>query len=478
MYIVYHIATLVYSPIPWFDEETYANITESFLKNGRFYEEARNISWATSKLDLAYGPVYFMLQGLVTTIFGFSQFTFRMTNLMCGLGCLFLLYKVCRQLKFSDGVTLLAMLLIAFDPQFNQFLHSGRMDFVALFFSLSGYLLFMQMKDADGKFSVRSVGVGLLLALAFMTNPRILFSFAFYGCYAVYELVGKRLKNIVPVLIKYATVGVAFAALYSIWVYVEFGSLKNYVSEVYTNSPIMKEHVGATTVGFRINYNMAMHLLSLLVFALMVMARKVKEQANLVMLTAPGIVVFLGMVSGGIAGRYYGLVVPFTTLLVVGGMVNAYHNAPGKWLTKALLAAFVAVFCFKAVYIFATLDQRSPKKYDAIIASHIPQHATVAGDFAYYYIIKNHGWTYQCLEENGRMEEKIAYYQTYKYDFIIINKGNPSLSQYEQTFLKDRYKLVATIEDQQNGTFHNILSRLPLRISEGYGGYIYQYIGQ
>ncbi len=479
LYVVYHVATLIYSPIPWFDEETYANITESFLKNGHFYEEARNISVATSKLDLAYGPVYFMLQGAVTTLFGFSIFTFRMTNLFFGLGCLFLIYKVCRQLKFSDQVTLITLLLIGLDPQFNQFLHSGRMDFIALFFFLSSYLVFTSINSSGtNKYLLKGLLTGILMACAFLTNPRILFSFSFYPFFFLFELISGKFKNALPLILKYAAVVVSFVCLYGIWVYVEFGSLANYISETYTNSPIMKEHVGATTAGLRLNYNMIMHILSLVCFLLLLITGKIRQQISVVLLTVPAVIVFLLLVSGGIAGRYYGLVVPFTTILIVGSTLAAFGNLPSKIFVRALAGLFFVVFVFKAVYIFATMDQRNPATYDKIISATIPDGSSVGGDFQYYYIGRKHGWKFQCLEQNGTKLEEVSYFQDHKYDYFVIEKNNNFQALYQSTFLKDKYKLVATIdENTYNSLFHRIIARLPYKITEGYACYIYKYTG-
>ncbi len=479
LYVIYHVATLIYSPVPWFDEETYANITESFLKNGHFYEEARNISVATSKLDLAYGPVYFMLQAAVTTLFGFSIFTFRMTNLFFGFGCLFLIYKVCRQLKFSDQVTLVTLLLIGLDPQFNQFLHSGRMDFVALFFFLSSYLVFTSIENDKAKsYLLKGSLTGVLMACAFLTNPRILFAFSFYPFFFLYELISGKFKNIVPLLVKYAAVAVLFTSLYSVWVYIEFGSFANYVSETYTNSPIMKEHVGATTAGLRLNYNMLMHILSLICFLLLVITGKIRQQINVVLLTAPAVIVFLLLVSGGIGGRYYGLVVPFTTLLVVGGTVAAFNNLPSRILVRTLTFLFLGVFVLKAAVVFGTMEQRNPATYDKIISATIPDRSSVGGDFEFYYIGKKHGWKFQCLEQNGTKPEELAYFQQHKYDYFVMSKKNDFQILYQSTFLKDKYKLVATIDEQTyNSLFHRIIAHLPYKITEGYACFIYKYTG-
>lgn len=480
LYVIYNISTLQYSPVPWFDEVCHASITESFVKNGIIYEEARNISPDVKQLDLAYGPVYAMLQSVMTSVFGFTIFTFRFTNMFFGLVNLLLIFKICQHLKFKPLATALTLSLIAFDPQFNQFLHSGRMDLIGLFFFLAAYLLFVSNTDNKGvKYIIQSAIVGILLGCSYMTNPRILFAFFFFVFYFLYELSDNKFRNVKHLVIKNLVVVGAFVGLFSSWVFYQFGSFSNYIYEIYTKSPMLKEHVGFSLHGVRLTYNMVMHLSAVVCFVVLVLNRKVKENLSMVLFAAPAVIIFLLLVRDGLTGRYYGLVVPFVTILFTGCTINAYENQFSKAVNYLVLGGFVTLFVFKGTYIFATLEQRDPAVYDKVISGYIQGNASVAADFQYYYISKKHNWQYQCLEQNGTPAEKTAYFLKNKYDYFIISKSNRYRTQYEQEFLNGRYQLIGTIEDKSSDNFfHTLIRKLPVNISEGYGGYIYKYIGE
>lgn len=476
LYVLYHILTLKYSPIPWFDEVTYADITATFAKSGKFFEESRSVSWITGKLDLAYGPVYFIIQAFVTKLFGMTIFSFRMTNMFFGFANLYLIYHVCKSLNFSGRSTLFTILLIAFDPQFNQFLHSGRMDFVALFFYLSGYLAYSGIKnDAARNYLLRSILTGLLLGCAFLTNPRIMFGFAFFVFFFVYELVQHRFKNIIPIILKNVVVVLSFLSLFSVWVFGQFSSFSNYVSEIYTNSPILQAHVGITGHGFKLSYNLVMHLLSLACIVLLVINRKLNEHLKTVLFAGASVVLFLLLVSGGLHGRYFGLIVPFTVLVIVGTTMNVYQSNLSKVFSTGILSLFVLVFLFKAAYITVSLDQRDHDAYDAIISSHIPDGASVAGDFEYYYMSRKHNWKYQCLDENGTSTEQEAYFARETYDYFILNRNTQFQDFYETKILADKYEQIATIENTgSKGVMQQIVAKLPLNIYSGYSGRIFK----
>ncbi len=478
LYVLYHIITLKYSPIPWFDEVVFADITPTFAKTGKFLEDSRSISPITAQVNKAYGPVYFMIQALVTNIFGMTIFSFRMTNLTFGLANLFLVYKICKSLKFNTQSIVFTILLIAFDPQFNQFLHSGRMDFVGLFFYLCAYLAFINIKQYQNKnYLLKSVLTGFLLACAFLTNPRIMFGFGFFIFYFIYEIAVDKYKNRKPILFKNMVVLAVFVFIYGIWIFHQFGSVSNYISETYTKSPLLQQHIGLADSSFKFTYNFVIHAISILCVLMLVVNKKLTNNAQLLLFALSGIVCFLIIVNGGFHGRYFGLIVPFTMILIVGTTVNVYNNIYSKFLAGGILSIFIAAFLFKGAYLVASKDQRNPDTYDKIISSHIPDGASVAGDFQYYYMSRNHNWKYQCLSENGRQAEQEKYFKREKYEYFILNKRTEYQEFFKNIVMGDDYTLIAKIEYKGEKTFlHQLVSKLPYRIYSGYEGEIYKRI--
>src|ERR1700733_12767355 len=99
LYVIYHLLSLSYSPLPWFDEVCFASITHDYMQHHTFFDTTHDLSVRVQSIQ--YGPVYFVLQSLMAKLFGFSIFTFRFTNLFFGITCLFIIYKICIQLNFK-----------------------------------------------------------------------------------------------------------------------------------------------------------------------------------------------------------------------------------------------------------------------------------------------------------------------------------------------------------------------------------------
>ncbi len=475
VYVIYHLATLIYSPLPWFDEVSFTSITNSYLKHHTYYEEARIIVLPQQKLD--YGPVYFMMQAAWLKLVGFSMFHFRVTCLLFGFIDLFLIYKICRHLKFTEAATFITLALIMLEPNFNQFLHSGRMDFVTLFFFFGPYLVFTGINnDVKPKSLLSALFVGVLLSLAILTTPRIIFAFSFYACYFIYELILKD-KNLKELLLKYACIFIGFAVVYYIWIYSAFGSVHNFIY-YYTHSAVIKEHTGMDTGVKSIKYNLLIYIFAFLAFFILVAKKLVKANINLVLLTVPLILSFLIVVTGGLSGRYFALIAPFTYLLIGGVMVGMYDNKLLRYITYAIPCLFGIVFIFKGAYIFGTLAQHDPQKNEALISPYISKDAVVAGDFRYYYIARDNNCAFLSLEENGPWDAKMKYFFDNKVNYFIISKDNSNLGYYQEKLLANKYQLVARVDaDNNSGFFHKVIMKLPYKISENYSCYIYKYIG-
>ncbi len=473
LYAIYHIATLIYSPFPWFDEITFASMTESYMKHHTFYEDARIIVIPEQKLQ--YGPVYFLLQALVLKTFGFGIFHFRMTNLLFGFINLYLIYKICMKLGFTASAAMVTLILVAIEPNFNQFLHSGRMDFVCLFFFMNAYLLYTEIKP--GKMLVPlSLLVGLLLGCAFLTTPRIIFAFASFAFFFIYEMYVADGGGRKATLLKYALIGVAFGAIYYLWVYKAYGSIGGLITSN-KNSTTMKEHVGIGS-NIRIGYNFFVFLYAFLAFFLIVKNKLLAKNIALAALCLPAIIAFILLVTGGISGRYFALVTPFTSLLIVGVTVNLLTGKLLKWLTYTICILFGCIFAFKGVYILSTMPQHDPVANEKTISQYLTKNTSVCGDFAYYYIARNNGCTFLSLEENGGLDQKAQYIIDKKIKYIIIGKGNTWRPLYQEAFLNNHYKLVAEVNDQNySNTFSRLIKKLPYMISDSYACYIYEYVG-
>ncbi|WP_276132484.1 ArnT family glycosyltransferase [Polluticoccus soli] len=118
LYIVYHFLSLSYSPLPWFDEVSFASMTQSYLVDGTFMETVRRYSVPHPRPE--YGPIYFVLQSYIIKLFGLSLYVFRMNSLLFGFLNVFLVYKICQKFELGKSAAVMTIILLLLNPALNQ----------------------------------------------------------------------------------------------------------------------------------------------------------------------------------------------------------------------------------------------------------------------------------------------------------------------------------------------------------------------
>ena len=84
-WIMYHISTIPISPLPNYDEVFFASISNEYQNTGLLNLKAGTLPGENSIEVLEYGPIYFLLQGLVISKFGLSITSARSISLICGI---------------------------------------------------------------------------------------------------------------------------------------------------------------------------------------------------------------------------------------------------------------------------------------------------------------------------------------------------------------------------------------------------------
>ena len=477
LYVVYHLATLSYSPLPWFDEVSFASITNSYIKAHTFFPEAIDI--AVPWQNAMYGPVYFVLQAWVVKLFGLTMFSFRISNLLFGFANLYLIYRICLHLKFRPAATFLTVGILALERSYNQYLHSGRMDSMTLFFFLASFLVFVTITPKHNyKWLLPAAATGALLACSALTTPRILFAFSFYFCYFFYEIYNTRRSGIRDTLLKYVTIIITFCALFYTWIFVHFGSVQNYIYTNYTSNAIIQGHVGTTAEALRFNSSMVYFAYAFACFVILLIYGRAYKNMKLVLLTVPVMLSFMLLVGGGLSGRYFAMVAPFAILLFTGVSASLYDHIIFRGINYTILAVLLGAFVLKAAYIADTYHQRDPVYNEQRIMQYIPPHSTVAADFEYYYFARHKQCYFQSLSENGTPYQAFDYYIARNYEYFIFSKHNVEHENYKNYVFRGRYKLIATVDDEpHHGLLTGLISRLGYKVTESYACYIYKYIG-
>lgn len=479
LYILYHLATLSYSPIPWFDEVCFASITRSYINNGTYFQEARSIS-LDEQASMVYGPVYFVLQSFIIKLFGWKLFVFRLSNCLFGILNLYLIFRICRYFGFAVAIALFTIVFVAFDPAYTQFLHSGRMDFIALFFFFTSFLLFVSTENkGDGKNILKAAAIGVLLSLALLTNPRVMFAFSVYAAYSIYELITAGKKGILAVFIKYLIILAVCSGIYYLWIYFKFGSLQHFIFKNYSGNQVMQTHVGFSLSEMYLNSKLLMYGFGFLCALLLVFTGRAMKNIKLLLFTVPAILLFILIVGGSLGGRYYAMVAPFVAILIVGATVHLTSSKLLAAPVRIAAAAFIVFFVFKGIYVFGTLQQRDPVYNEKMISKYLTKNTKIAGDFAFYYIAIHNNCSFQSTSWNGQLDTVLNHFRNNKYDYFIFNKNNANREMVVNAALKGRYELIATYENESEYNFiSRLIKKMRFSITEDYSCYIYKYTGE
>ena len=477
LYIIYHFVTLAYSPLPWFDEVAFASITNSFIKHHTFYQEA--ISIGTVGENAMYGPLYFALQSFIIKLLGWTIFNFRLSNLVFGFINLYLIYRICLHFKLKTRTIIITIALIALERSYNQFLHSGRMDFMTVFFFLASYLVFIKIPMQNSARAIGlAAGTGLLMACAMLTTPRILYAFSTYFFYFLYQVYQHRKGGLKYVLPKYAVILLTFCALFYLWIYVQFGTLQNYIYVNYVSNAKLRSHVGLSVSDLSFNSTSLYFVYAFICLAIVVATKRLHKNADLFLFTVPVIVSFLLLVNAGFSGRYYAMVTPFVCLLIAGAGTDVYDHVAFRVINYSIIGVLFAGFIFKGMYICLTLDNRDPVANEQRIMQYIPAGATIAGDFEFYYFARRKNCFYQCLFENGTDKQVFDHFNSNNYQYYIFNKKNFAIDVFKKEIFRNRYTLIATVDDKPRVDWlPRLVNKMGFIITESYSCYIYKYTG-
>ena len=120
LYLLYHILTLGISPLPWFDEVCFVNITDNFYSYNRLNFDIYPWRFPQNIEALSYGPVYFYLTKYFWVVFGKGIIQFRIVNLLFAAFSVVMLIKTFKIFTNNRLYVILATFLVATDPVFIQ----------------------------------------------------------------------------------------------------------------------------------------------------------------------------------------------------------------------------------------------------------------------------------------------------------------------------------------------------------------------
>ena len=416
-YIVFHFFTLAYQPLPWFDETYFANIAMNFMEKGTLtptvavFEEVK-----------IYGFVYFLLTGLSIKLLGLGIWSFRVVNLMMGIGCLWLMLRIFRNISSTNNknTALFILSLMAFDPFFNLSLHEGRMDLMALFFMLMAYY-FVQLSLQ--KYTPKMIFlIGFFVSLALLTTPRV--GIIIPGVF-VWILIASQyaLWNKIKFILLIITIIFSF---YSLWIFYAFGDYFEFID--YYLYPTFKAQNGAMTEMFLggnlyIPKQEYLLIISVLLMVLIALIKKISVLKD-ACLIASVLNIFCFYLIVKDYGPYSIFILPFYYLMIFGifDQLKDFKIGFEIILVFILFTHHLTYFALKNTQTLTSLNQRNYQKIDQFIAEHIPEGSRVVGEPLHYYSVIKSGSDFQYMDLFDTLEFREYKHRTdYQYEYLIVS---------------------------------------------------------
>ncbi len=444
-WIVWQVATLTRSPVPYYDDTFFASVGDSL-------ERAGELKLPVSPLHISgpvylYGPVYFAVQAFVFRHLGFGIFQNRILALLFGLGIVVVAFASLRQAGVRRDIALPACIALALDPTLHLSMHGGRMDTVALFFILASLVL-LQKSWASESLALSATS-GVLAAAGILTTPRPGYLVVLMGAILGMRFVLAPTRQRALQLVFWA---LPIAGLYALWVRHAFGDVTALLAYYGAHADT---YVGGRLTVRTVHYPLLAVLAG--VTTVRLLAAPKARFDELTWFSFAGIVVFYAL--GINAPRFGTQYCVFLTPLVYVALARLASDldgrqafgVPGASLFRiafaALLVFNVATFTARSTLELVQWTSRDPAPADQVARRFIPPGSKVIGDDKFYFAVKNAGSDFQYWQRGGTLDERVAY-QTddYGFDYLVADP-NESPDLFHAYTARAPLAHVATFED-------------------------------
>ncbi len=406
-FTVISLFTLDLFPLPWFDEVYLNSVVVNFLEHNNLVPEVSSVA-RNGKEALSYGPVYFLLQSGLVSVFGNSPFTFRILGLLSAILIMVLIFHFGKEKKNIVWV----LVLLAIDPFFNLCFREGRPDVLAAAFAFFGWWCFLKEKS-------NKVLCAFLLMLAFLTHPR---SVVLIAPLIVFFILNKNYKTFLLSLI---IIGVAYCG----WLFYAFGSLENwylyFAKAIGGNETARSGFLGPNTYWPKVLIPIyAVTVVSVIYKTL----KNPSVLANNLLFLLPIVLFHLFLRD---FGTYSILILPFVYILLLKN-IDSFSFVLQKVSLWLLIALFSFFFILK-IGLYATVQQENNlENCRTFVKEHIPEGSKVIGDAVFYYALPSEKYSFQLydkyLEDSARVQLLKDEFQ-YEYLLIPESKQNSELVQ-------------------------------------------------
>jgi len=390
-WLMYHFITISFSPLPWFDEVFFADLSASVHSTGKLYLEMSIRPEYQLTEVLYYGPVYFYVQAALINIFGLNLYTIRLLNLLSGMALIMLfLYAIYKmRVEKTMGLTLLILLLT--DTIFQSNMHSGRMDLFCMFLFFSAFFILILNKNL-----IFSLLAGVLFACAYLTTPRCGFYLLSLFLVFVFQIV-KKDEPITHIILRYLILSISFSLPVLGWILFKFGSIEGYISYMISD-PVIQSHLGIKIFP---NKHQIPAIIS--AFSLFLISLKYTKAPDLCFVFILLIIIHLFFIKE--VGPYSAMIMPViysSIILSVSKLKNTtpIHKLLGTVVLLILIVINISLFSFKAAVLFAGKDNRDMKEVTKELTRITFKDKIVLADYKYYYIVNSLGGRFRSYDYN------------------------------------------------------------------------------
>jgi hypothetical protein len=514
-YLAYLLYVNTYLVVAGGDEIILASMTNTYLTKGILIDPTNPLLykyWQVTKQEaLGYGNLYFTITSYFCGLFGgFSMEGYRICGFLTAILSLILAH-ICvthkNYLHLKYGYFFI--LLYLFDVAFLQTIKQFRMDQMVLCFVLCAIFccLYTDASSNKRKYSaIYPLLSGFFAASALLTSPRAAVLLVSLGLvYLLRSVYNKRKIKELAIFIA------GVIGLYSIWIFVKFGSLGNFI-DFYAHNDlqfvVMKRKFSLIEtfllmkVGIRF-YPFQYPALVAICLAVMVQLkefRKVFLQDELMFMSLLNFVVYYLLIQTQTCSIY---VLPFVLIIILKTLQNKQHLINQTFafygLVSCLAINFVCLFAYPVIKLHTFNNVVNHLELYKQIKNAIPKNSNVVGIETYYYGTTCNELNFQCfdilapnikdkslVDIPATIDKMIAIHKTsFKPQYFIVSTENRILDKEqlaEQAYFK-HFNLVPhkKIEISGNDAFwqkwlKTIYAKFGLTPPKNYNGMIYKVV--
>lgn len=465
LYLAWSLWSLAPSKTPWYDEVVFASITDSFVHGNGCSESCYGFGGKNT-----YGPVYFLLTALSTSIFGFNSFGFRIVEMAAFFGCAFLLLYVLKLFHVSKPISYIGVLLFLTNHNNVQNAYSARMEHVAIFFILSGYIFYILSKNKYNYFHISAIS--LAFTLAALTTPRSIVLLLPLSIYIALKLV--RSKQWLAFAL-YAAIPIVSGGA---WIIYEHGSFAQCIAHYFgekdfdANGDFQSYFLGG-------NCRLKVWHIPLLLFGVLsVFASITKKKWENFIFIAP-VFLYFTIISDNGSYTPYGHVFLYLTCMVSYGLFYR-ERLYLRGMAILCMAGCIAINLTTAATEILRFVGNQPAIHgdsmETWVHDSVVPGSIVLADDAYFYALRKNNCTFRRLSHEWYRP------QTYHKKLESVCKpiyilkqdaGNAPVMDFYQT------ELVATYKDNTSKHFiflQHLLKKLGLREQANYSGKLYRIV--